>query len=434
MRAPRARALVLAACAALATTDACAPAPLAPEGQLVVHVDTDAPLVTSANERLDADTRAGLFDTLLADVLDGSGALACESCRRRFNVTQNDRDADALTFGVRLPPGATGYRLRLRLFPHEARVGDGPREDAAIDGLYELPAHAAEGRVDVSAVLRFDAVGVAADLSSAGEPITLGRAPRVAPLVPTARPVCSDVPRPGEVCVPGGVYWASHAYLTLDAGEEWRAVVVQPFFLDAAEVTVGDLRASGLATTTDPQRKPGCTYRDTPGDTDVLPATCVSVALARAYCRARSADLPTLAQFEYVRGRLAHQTYVWGSDPPTCADAVWGRVPSDGSAAPCASLGAGPQPAASGERDRLVLAGGTITDLAANVGELLADRPAKSCRGRGVYFDPVCGPPGGITLGSFAETLPETLTASARRFGAEAPLPDVGFRCARPGE
>lgn len=434
MKPPSVRAFTLGACVALAATDACAPAPLAPEGQLVVRVDTDAPLVTSANERLDADMRAGLFDTLLAEVIDASGALACDSCRRRFNVTQHDLDADPLSFGVRLPPGTTGYRLRLRLFPHDARVGDGPRADAAIDGLYELPAHGAEGRVEVSAVLRFETVGIAADLSSPGEPITIGRAPRVAPAVPTARRVCSGVPGPGEVCVPGGVYWASHAYLTLEAGEEWRAIVVQPFFLDAAEVTVADLRASGLATTTDPQRDAGCTYRDTPGDADLLPVTCVTVALARAYCRARSGDLPTLSQLEYVRGRLAHQTYVWGSDPPTCAGAVWGRVVSDGSHAPCASLGAGPQPAGSGERDRLVLPGGTITDLAANVGELLADRPAKSCHGRGLYFDPICGPPGGITLGSFAEPLPETLTASARRFGAEAPLPDVGFRCARPAE
>src|SRR5262245_39711877 len=108
-------------------------------------------------------------------------------------------------------------------------------------------------------------------------------------------------------------------------------VIVSPFFLDKTEVTVAAARAAGGA----PQPWTGsfsgdnvldyCTFTRAPGPHEKFPANCVSWAEAHKICRARGADLPTEAQYEYAASGLAGRRYVWGEDTPECADAVFGR-------------------------------------------------------------------------------------------------------------
>jgi hypothetical protein len=182
----------------------------------------------------------------------------------------------------------------------------------------------------------------------------------------------------------------------LDTVQRPHLVVMSPFYLDQTEVTVAAFRASGLAKMDDPVpylRDPisfdpsegtdsqyfWCTFSEAPGagpppDSEALPVNCVKAETARAFCQARGdgSDLPTEAQFEYAAGGVAGFPYVWGTDDPTCADAVFGRaglgavVEFYGTCRAPQDTG-GPLAPRSGKRDRLDLEGGTVYDLAGNL-------------------------------------------------------------------
>lgn len=424
-----------------ASTPACAQDDLPPNGQLVVYIDTNAPL-TRGEESADPLTTHGMFDSLRAEIITPTGELACADCQRDFVVDQRQIDEGLLSFGARLPASTSGYRLRARLFVAEARSGDRPRSDAAIDIIFALPVHGAEGRVEVTAYLPFEELGVEADLASPGVPVASGKALRGQRAIPVTRTTCLSPARAGEVCVPGGVYWAGRAFALLGVDvEPWRAVVISPFFLDEREVTVGDLRASALATAAEPVRMgkstAECTYTETAGANENLPVTCLTLAVATAFCAKRGAVLPSVAQTEYVRSGLDGKRYVWGADPPTCEDAVWARGGDSADSDRCAVLGGGPQRAGTGTRDRLVLPTGVIVDLTGNVAEMLRDSSTSICRSPGLLVDPTCGRAGGrysVAGGSFAAQ--EVELSAPMRLAEEyrAPHPRTGFRCARPVE
>lgn len=412
---------------------------LPPAGQLVIYVDTDAPIgPTNRGEGL-LDT-PGLFDRLRIEVLAPDGSLACAECLRDFVVTSEELDLGKLSVGVKLPEARADYRARVRFYVEERRVNEEPGFDTSIDGLFALPAHGSEGITEVTAFVPFASLGERVDLTAPAQAMTPGRVLRGERVVPSKRPQCASAARPGEVCVPGGAFWAKRTDSFLLDTDTWHAIVMSPFFLDEREVTVGDVRAAKVETASDPSRNTNddpatCTYTSAPGAFESLPVTCVG-DVAAAYCKKKGATLPTGAQLEYVRGKLSSQAYVWGLDPPTCFDAVWGRGKAD-LFNDCVSLGAGPQSAGRGARDRLVLPTGNILDVAGNVAELLSDWPP-ACAQTGVLFDPVCGSSKSrSTAGSFAQDRAFLQSPARYILVATGPAignivsPFVGFRCAR---
>jgi formylglycine-generating enzyme required for sulfatase activity len=151
--------------------------------------------------------------------------------------------------------------------------------------------------------------------------------------------------------------------------------------------------------------------------------------------------LPTEAEFALVAGGLRSNAYAWGSDPPACGDAVFGRTSSAG------CTGSGPSVPGSGRRDRVVLSGAEIVDVAGNVSEWVSDlwnRDDDPCfRGGGTLRNPRCATPSErdglawlVRGGSFASGPSGTRAALRLRLeydrGETRAVNDVvGFRCAR---
>ena len=221
-----------------------------------------------------------------------------------------------------------------------------------------------------------------------------------------------------------------------------RLVTMSPFLVDLREVTVADVRASGLTwdlgagTGSDPAYGLGdaaCTYSPSAGSTDDLPVTCISQRLAQAYCQAQGKDLPTEAQHEYLEGGLRGSRYPWGEDDPACTDAVFGR--DRPRLLECSEAGFGPRPAGSGARDFLVLGDRRVVDLAGNVGEWARERHAPEdapCNAPGHHVDPTCdvsAPLMAVRGGAYAD-VPVGLRSEVRHTAA-GPGELIGFRCMR---
>lgn len=335
--------------------------------------------------------------------------------------------------------------------------------------------------------LRVDTVGTAA--SSLAEPKTpLAGAPELSPLgtwAPAVRRDCMSAPRAEEACVPGGAFWMGHPYGGVnEAGADAsvsRLVVLRPFFMDQHEVTVGEYRASGLATagSDDPQLGPGsepagteplnpidnpeffCTYSSAPlageQSREAMPVNCISWEAANAFCEARGKRLPSEAEYEYVAGALRSELFVWGSHDvscpgddacPACLDMVWGRGGFSpgalGSNSQCrvgTDLG-GAKVGGSGLLDRLTLGRAQIVDLMGNLNEWTRDywnRIDESCwQGRPLLENPECRTPSELDFGSEHPLYTVKGQAwdyipfpAAERRGRESGAYNRGFRCVR---
>jgi formylglycine-generating enzyme required for sulfatase activity len=447
-------------------------ASLPPAGQLVVHVDTDAPLPAPAGASLGPDDPPPLFDRLRLEVFRPGDAAPCVDCTHEFEVDRELVAAGRASVGITPPVGATGYRVRARLFRGDFVEHGDPRSDATLETVASLPAIAAEGVTDVTITLHTGDVARPIGSVTAPVPATLG--PPQRSLVGTwpgaQRRRCAGDAKDGEVCVPGGAYWMGNPRLRLVLAPDvpvLRLVTISPFFLDANEVSVRQIRQAHIATAFDPMRYtandgyPGpqvhCSYRDAASDSDDLAVNCISWELASAYCHAHGGDLPTEAQFQYVAGGLAGHVYVWGDDEPSCDDAVFARA--DILAPEVRCPGQWIEPPASGKRDRLSLPGGVIYDLAGNVSEHVRDIfqfQFDPCWGIGVFHDPTCSAPSAsapagrhvVMGGNFVQSS-AGLAAAARGTdyvfavaqqngpagGTLAPVvAATGFRCARPDE
>src|SRR6185436_82728 len=97
-----------------------------------------------------------------------------------------------------------------------------------------------EGSIDVTVFLPTDAVG--RPIGTLDDPIPADlRAPGISAVGtwPGARRVpCQGMANPGEVCVPGGAFWMGNPLLSVGDATRQRLVVLSPFFIDSAEVTV----------------------------------------------------------------------------------------------------------------------------------------------------------------------------------------------------
>lgn len=441
---------------------ACGPGELPPEGQLVLYVDTDAPLPRPLGEPADPAAPPPLFDRVRIDVYERYATAPCGRCTNEFDLNQERVSSGLASIGIAPEPGEIGLRARVRMFRGRAVRGGEPRPEATVETWVALPPVPEEGIVEATVFLGVNAVGVPIgnlDQPVAAEPGRPG-ASRVGSWPGAARTPCAGAPKPDEVCIPGGAFWMGNPRLSVFDNDEQRLVVLAPFFLDRTEATVGVYREgfaevygagyvrlwSGVFGGDEVGNY--CRYTPTPVGWEDLALNCVPWETASEYCAYGGKTLPTEAQLEYAMGGLRGTTFVWGNDEPTCADAVFGRgafLYGDPLSA-CAPLAPipGPLPSGSGARDVLRLEDGEVLDLAGNVSEHALDRyngQDELCWGTGVLHNPVCAiasPVTGLartTKGGSWLDPPYKMAAGVKSLvdHEQFRTPSVGVRCARSG-
>lgn len=449
-----------------------APDALPPTGQIVLYFDTDAPVPPGDGKSLTRDDPAPLFDTLRVEVFEPGQSEPCGACTREFPIDAHKFATRSVSIGIPTKPGVSGYRVRASIFPQEwvfpcALIPDAdkrgnaacasdpaariPHPATVIARTIGLPPVGKEGVNELTMMLDTESVGVPQGSLDAPTEPTPGRpgVSQVGTWPGATRNGCASAPRDDEACVPSGAFWRGNA-----RPAEWlhipispRLVVLAPFFMKKAEVTVRECRgvsgcASYASSNANVLGKYWCDYTPTPTSNDELPVNCLIVAPMKAYCESSGRELPSAAQLEYAGRGLVGSMYVWGNDDPTCEDAMWGRGSETDALTkgPCYALPRGPYRAGSGKRDRLVLPTGTIVDLAGNLQEWAQDATPPDCNcpwPAGVLRDPVCNDPGGTHYAATGGSW--TYGSSALALG----LPGCGqanfiasmngFRCSRPG-
>jgi len=418
---------------------------LPPEGQVLIHLDTDATLPPAPGEPAGPSDAAPLFDRVEAEIFAPGESTPCPSCARDFSIDRRTVREGRASFGFVPRPGTAGYRARVRLF-RSGGIGSA-RAASTIEHVIELPP-VSEGTVlDLQVVMLVDELGSPRGTIDAPEAAQIGKpaagASRVDSWPGAQRTECPGAPNEGEVCVPGGAFWMG------DILQESREALVHvdAFVVDATEVTVAAMRASKLATAGDPDtdKTRVCRYGASSNIWDQNPVNCVSKTLAEAFCEAKGKTLPSAAEFEYMATRLRGDPYVWGVDPPSCTDAVYarqGQAPPDRpyfdvdvAVRACQSLGIGPDNVTVGDRDRLDLPTGTVHGIAGNVSEWVLD-DVTECLAPGVNTNPVCrdatAPQLQVRGGAWGD-LGVSLKGAQRRAIArnDAPANNLGFRCVR---
>lgn len=410
------------------------------EGQLLVFVTTDAPVGPGGV--------TPLFDRMRVEMFLPGEALACADCAREFAL-DDDRMARGEASSGFFPRVSTpGHRARVRLFRSGGTASGEPRRASTLESIVALPEVGPTGVTEVTVLLEL--ADLAHPRGSLDAPVAAdsGRPPPgiVGSFAGARRLSCAGAAQENEACVPGGAFWMGNPRLdVLDAreadGTSERVVVLSPFYLDRAEVTVAEMRAARVARVIDDPveatpSQPGCIYTAAPGKGDDLPVNCLSWQRARAYCTKVGKRLPSEAEYEYAAGALESRAFPWGGDLPSCADA------RHGGGASCPEV-KGPALAGSGARDRVTFGSASIVDLAGNLRELVADRFRRGdepCWGDGVFVDPVCelDPAEALVArsvrgGSYRDE--GTLLRAALRGFVEnerfAISELVGFRCAR---
>jgi sulfatase modifying factor 1 len=426
-----------------------------PEGQILLYVDTDAPLPDAP-----PGTPPALFDRLRVTLLPPGQSTPCDGCTQDFELTAPLVAGFGASVGMVPPVGQAGWRADVQMFPSEFATASGdPDPETTVDVTVALPALTPTGVQVLTVTLGTADVGQ--PVSAAAARVTEGEptASLVGTWGPAQRVGCTNAPRPGEVCVPGGASWVgttqtANPPLPNTARLPPRIVVLSPFFLDAVEVTVAAFRQGGGLGAMPPTGSgttsiyDWCTFSASPGPADPVPVNCMIWADARAYCLARGADLETEAQWEYVAGALQGSRFVWGSDLPDCDAGVWGQSGYGvftGDVHACASAQPGSAPAALDASpralDALRLDGGTIYDLAGNLIEWTVDTwepPDGGCWGTPrVYQDPVCGPQDDASIHAArgaAWLSNGNELAAVTRYQGTVPDETKGLRCARPDQ
>jgi formylglycine-generating enzyme len=435
---------------------------LPPSGQIVLFVDTDAIVVSAGADprRLAAQVDRARFEIVVDGATLGGSA-------RVFPIDEELVRSQRLSFGIAPVANDASVAVRVRLYRADRVLEGDPPVGVTLDTTVTLPPVADEGIVELSILLSADDVGRAVG----PVPAVPGRPPasRVGTWHGGRHVGCGGPPRDGEACVAGGsFFFGDPAFrgrtFANDIVDE-RLVTISPFFLDAREVTVAELRAAipslagaKLPLARDPVGKTGtdadfCNWSDAPGAFEGLPVTCVPWETARAFCRAKGADLPSEAQFEYVTSGLGEErAFPWGDDEPDCTGSVWGRggegVFAEGSSA-CRTAATHDSAAlpGSGARDRVdpSRAGGNgpeLVDLGGNVNEWTLDvwgSPSETLWGSVLpVVDPVNTTAGAfgpdarpVRGGAWPFTILTNRAAFRIKREASDRRGDTGFRCAR---
>jgi formylglycine-generating enzyme len=446
---------------------------LPPRGQIVLFVDTDAPVPQAREAERDFTRLAPLVDRARFDVLVDGKPLVGSS--REFDLNETSLREREVSIGVVSAPGDGAVSVRVRLFRADRVRAQEPPAGTTLETLVTLPAVGEDGITAVSVVLRADDFGkiVGPIPATPGKPtqssVNTWRGGR--------HVACAGEPTAREACVPGGSFFMGDPSFrgrtfANDITDE-RLVWLSPYYLDRTEVTVGafrarwpELAAGGAAPPLAffPSRDSGeekdyCTWSDQPlagsvGGVKVedLPLSCVSWTTARAYCLAVGGDLPTEAQLEYAAsGRGAEWAYPWGDDEPACSFSVWGLggngAYGEGSKA-CRSAGIQGWAAypGSGTRDRVDPTpenGGDpeIVDLGGNLSEWALDMWSRASEGFWSSVAPMNDPLANVQGadgdrhaargGSWPYTALTTRAAFRVRRGPDERVANVGFRCAR---
>ncbi|MBS2018762.1 MAG: SUMF1/EgtB/PvdO family nonheme iron enzyme [Deltaproteobacteria bacterium] len=441
----------------------CAREPLPPRGHLRVWIDTNAPVPGGAGRV------APLLDVVRIEVLTAAGAIV--------DVREIPLEAEALRQGLGftiVPDGPSTPAARVHAIAWKASDGRGaPRPTESVEGWYVLPAAPEADAIDVTLRLDLETTGASVGTAQAPAPPFVGREPsQVGTWARAARVGCAGAAGDDEVCVPGGAFWMGHPRaedLGVRSGGARRLVVVSPFFVDRHEVSVAAYRRDGKVFAGrwtgrygGSDDKDYCTFTDEAGPHDDLPVNCVRWTYAREYCMSRGGDLPSEAELEYLASAFGASLYPWGEDPPSCADAVWGRGgggnvgdiraqpgpcrPAEGTAR---ERSGSPEPVVRGDvgRDFVALEGGIVHDVVGNLAEWTRDVFASldsDCwrpRAPNVLVDPTCvaassPPPPSPTFGTRGAAFfyPRSFAVSAVRSGnVDGASLAVGFRCVRRG-
>jgi len=451
------RTLTLALGAALAL-GACGDDTLPPQGQVVLVLDADAPLARPAK----STSPTPLFDRVLIDIFPPDKPTPCDGCSREIPIDVEKVRSLRFSFGWVPPPRVIGYKARLRLFRFAGRGT--PRPTSTIELVGYLPAVAEEGITTLTATFHAEDVGKPRGTLTA--PIVFDNGVPAASAEgtwPGARVVdCTGRAPPTAVCIPGGAFFMGDPRVSVTeefmGGAAEHLVVLSPFFLDAKEVTVEALRASGLAEINsrglalDPRDDTRddlggvCDYTSSAGAWEDRPVNCVSWQLARKFCQTRGGDLPTEAQTEFVASVRGTSLAPWGNREPTCKEAVIKKsiaIGEGGCDPDPLVVGARilPERAGSGSLDRVAQPSGVVLDLGANLSEWTRDAFAQdgdACWSGLLLRDPVCDPPGAkrrSCKGSDLERTPVDYMPVRRACSAQDTrdqYANVGFRCAYP--
>ncbi|RYE81913.1 MAG: hypothetical protein EOO75_21470, partial [Myxococcales bacterium] len=312
--------------------------------------------------------------------------------------------------------------------------GKGLRRSSSVvvTGTFEPSGGAVEVR------LPWDAVGQ--EIGTWEAPVELGARPALPP-DPVIEAECGVAPDDDEVCVPGALFWLGDPSVNLFGGvdregNDERLVHLSPFVIDAAEVTVGQMRSSQSVYANIPYRREhneACTFTSKPGAFEDLPVTCTTWPVADQYCRERGRRLPTEAELELLMGGRRSQRYVWGDDEPECPDAVFGDRDCQVT---------GPALAGHASRDRVVIGDRAVVDLVGNTLEWASDRwnsTREGCFGAPLLTDPRCEQDspslsGHRVVRGGGWVVERSYLGASLRFGLQGELAyseGVGWRCAR---
>jgi formylglycine-generating enzyme required for sulfatase activity len=433
-----------------------------PRAQLVVVVDTDAPLPfhTLENEAISLDA---MVDTLRVDVLDPDDP--SNKLDSRDFVAPDPADWP-ISFGVpRAGKAIDRSLLRLRLF-RAALAAPGtvegerqlePLREASIDRVAAIPLPD-DGVRRVRVALSFDCFG--AGPSFVGEPTTCidggldlapatdgvsdddGSPTKVGTSTTPHEVPCTGAPE-GTVCIPGGFTLMGDAALVGMSEESadcapMRPVRVRPFAIDKREFTVARFRALAptiqgeLPEEAHPTRE-SCVWTAAPGPYETRALNCVDPDTAAEACALSGGLLPSEAQWEHAaRGRGRGTRFPWGDVFPGCCVASFGGASGCGLSRPEPG-GSHPRTDACSLEGDVSLDG--VDDMGGNVGEITRDgfaEYADPCwSARGIQQDPVCDDAaaslntvrGGDWLNGSLHLL-----AALRRSTASAGV-SYGFRC-----
>jgi hypothetical protein len=447
----------------------------APLPQVLLVVDTDAPLVS----QVAGDPTLSLDATI--DTIRVDATYAHHGVDRNEFVAPEVTDWP-LSFGVPVLDGELpslqirGFRGAFAVSGEaQGKASLDPRAELTIDRLVDLPS-AIDGVVKVHVVLSMDCFGVRPSFAGAHATCIDAARTAVPPSVgveivndvpasrvgswPHAREVpCSGAEIAGTQCVPGGfsilgdLSTVGVAATGQFDGWPMRPVLVSPFRMDTTEVTVGRLRALVNAgkfdaelpvAQADVDGKRSCTWLGASDATnDALPINCMTWDASVRLCELSGGTLPSEAEWEHAaRGRGQRRKYTWGDDEPTCCATSIERTEVGG---PMRLCGVGIEPAGTHpikagacggigdvSRDGVMDLGGSMTEPTRDIA-VPFDDPCWSAGG--VLSDPVCMSAASkvrSARGSYWNAGLLTVLTPLRVTSAEH-SPAQGVRCVYPG-
>src|SRR6187551_387676 len=202
--------LLLAGCAA-------EPQALPPEGQILLFIDTDAPLPPAPGSSPDGTQPPALFDHLRLDVFrSDERAGEAPLGPHEYAVHQGLFATGPVSLGIATPPGEAGFAVRVRLYRGADARASLPAPSSCIDQTVMLPAVGVSGIERLLVTLRVDDTaqpGIVEQPARAPDralPASVGSWPSA------ARVPCSAPPAADEACVPGGAFWMGDPELRND--------------------------------------------------------------------------------------------------------------------------------------------------------------------------------------------------------------------------